>query len=98
MYENEIKIINETLGLKLESEVKFHPLRRWRFDFADKERKIAIEIEGGIFSRGRHVRGKGFIADMEKYNTATSMGWRVYRFTPSNILSFLSSGYERGGK
>lgn len=46
---------------------------------------IAIEVEGGAFTRGRHTRGAGFIGDMEKYNAATSMGWRVFRVTPSQF-------------
>jgi hypothetical protein len=60
--------------------------RKWRFDIATPDR-VAIEIEGGAWSRGRHTRGKGFIADMEKYNTATMMGWRVLRCTPEQVLS-----------
>jgi len=42
---------------------------------------IAVECEGGVFSRGRHVRGVGFENDCEKYNAATERGWRVYRYT-----------------
>lgn len=53
--------------------------RRFRFDFAWPKRKVAIEIEGGIFMRGRHVRPSGFINDATKYNAATLQGWRVYR-------------------
>jgi len=67
------------------SEFKFHPERRWRFDYAYPEKKIAIEIEGGIFTNGRHVRGKGFLNDLEKYNNAALLGWKLLRYTPSNI-------------
>ena len=59
--------------------------RRWRFDFAIPKQKIGIEIEVGAWSNGRHTRGAGFIADMEKYNTAVLLGWRVLRFTPQQI-------------
>lgn len=62
-------------------EYRFHPERRWRFDFAWPQRKVALEIEGGTRSGGRHVRGDGFAADCEKYNTATILGWRVLRVT-----------------
>ena len=55
--------------------------RRWRFDFAWPEQKVAVECEGGIWVRGRHTRGKGFEADCEKYNRATADGWRVFRCT-----------------
>lgn len=57
----------------------FHPTRLWRFDFAWPERKVAVEVEGGIWTRGRHTRGAGFIGDCEKYNEAARLGWRVFR-------------------
>jgi len=68
-------------GLNPESEFRFHPPRRWRFDFAFPDQKIAIECEGGIWSNGRHVRGAGFEKDAEKYNAAALDGWMVLRFT-----------------
>jgi len=76
-------------------EYRFHPVRRWRFDFAF-EGKIAAEIEGGTYSRGRHTRGSGFIKDCEKYNTAAAMGWRVFRFPGEMVkdgsaIAFLES-------
>jgi very-short-patch-repair endonuclease len=66
-------------------EYKFHPTRKWRFDLAYPEQKIAIEAEGATFANGRHSRGVGFQADCEKYNTATLMGWRVLRFTRAMV-------------
>jgi very-short-patch-repair endonuclease len=69
-------------------EYRFHPVRKWRFDYANPMYMVAIEIEGGVFSNGRHTRGKGFVNDMEKYNTATAMGWRVLRFTPQQFAKF----------
>lgn len=69
-----------------EREVRFHDVRRWRFDFAYIDVKIAIEIEGGVYTGGRHTRGTGFINDCEKYNTATVMGWRVLRFPAHELL------------
>lgn len=64
-----------------ESEYSFHPERKWRFDFAYPDKRLAIEIEGGTWSHGRHSRPLGFSADCEKYNEATVLGWRVLRFT-----------------
>lgn len=55
--------------------------RKWRFDFCYVYPRIAIEIEGGVYNRGRHTRAQGFQADCEKYNTAVEQGWEVYRFT-----------------
>lgn len=63
-----------------EREYKFHPKRRWRFDFAWPDYRIAAEIEGGVWSGGRHTRGSGFSKDCEKYNNAVLLGWRVLRF------------------
>jgi very-short-patch-repair endonuclease len=66
-------------------EYRFHPSRRWRFDFAWPLYKIAVEVDGGIYSRGRHVRGTGFERDAEKRNAAVLAGWRVLHFTPRQI-------------
>lgn len=62
-------------------EYRFHPDRKWRFDFAFPDLKIAIECEGAVYSRGRHTRGSGYIADTEKYNEAAILGWIVLRYT-----------------
>lgn len=67
-------------------EYKFHDKRKWRFDYAWPAQRVALEVEGGAFTGGRHTRGKGFVNDMEKYNTATSEGWRIIRTTPTNLL------------
>ena len=75
-------------------EFQWHPTRKWRSDFlivGNNDRLniilggILVEIEGGIWTRGRHTRGSGFIKDCEKYNTAAAMGWRVFRF-PSGMV------------
>jgi very-short-patch-repair endonuclease len=68
-------------------EFKFHPTRKWRFDFSIPELKIAFEVEGAIWSGGRHARPKGIIGDIEKYNAALDLGWRVYRFPSEQIKS-----------
>lgn len=49
--------------------------------------RTALEIEGGAWSGGRHTRGKGFVADMEKYNEAQLLGWTIYRVTPEQVRS-----------
>lgn len=56
--------------------------RKWRFDFCHIDLKIAIEIDGGVWTQGRHTRGSGFIKDMEKLNQAVLLGWKVLRYTP----------------
>jgi very-short-patch-repair endonuclease len=61
--------------------------RRWRFDFAWPDLCIGVEVEGGVYSGGRHTRGAGFEKDCEKYNEAVILGWSVLRFTGSMIHS-----------
>ena len=67
-------------GPEIVTEHRFHPVRRWRFDLAIPSHRIAIEVEGGIWTRGRHTRGSGYLADLEKYNEATALGWAVLRY------------------
>ena len=78
-------ICKTDLGVECVKEYKFHPERRWRFDYAIPEYKIALEVEGGVWTQGRHTRPQGFLGDVEKYNTATLMGWRVFRTTPTDL-------------
>jgi very-short-patch-repair endonuclease len=66
-------------------EYRFHPLRQWRFDYAVKYYKIAIEIEGATWAKGRHTRGGGYAKDCEKYNNACILGWRVLRY-PTDVF------------
>lgn len=59
--------------------------RRYRFDFALVSILVAVEIEGGIYSNGRHVRPKGFQEDARKYRRAAIAGWLVLRVTSADI-------------
>ncbi len=85
--EFEAKLAGElkTLKIEFEQEFEFHPKRKWRADFHLVGKKILVEVEGGIWSRGRHTRGKGYIGDMEKYNAATMMGFQVIRFSTDQV-------------
>ncbi|HAV3704953.1 TPA: hypothetical protein JIE85_003776, partial [Acinetobacter baumannii] len=47
----------KTHKISFEQEYKFHPERKWRADFLITGTKILIEVEGGIWSGGRHTRG-----------------------------------------
>ncbi len=73
-------------------EHRFHAIRRWRFDYAWPEQRVALEVDGGVWTGGRHTRGAGFIKDMEKLNTATVAGWRVVRVVPSKLCASATVG------
>lgn len=62
-------------------EHRFHPIRMWRFDFCWPAYKVALEVEGMTFGRGRHTRGSGYAEDCRKYNAAACLGWVVIRIT-----------------
>lgn len=66
-------------------EFRFHPTRRWRYDFAFVENKVAVEVDGGVWVQGRHTRPSGFIEDMHKLNEAAILGWTVIRVTGEMI-------------
>jgi len=74
-------------------EHKFHPHRKWKFDYCWvlfycnlPVVRVALEVEGGVWRGGRHTSGAGFMKDMEKYNAAALLGWRVLRCTPEDLL------------
>ena len=70
---------------KPEREYKFHPKRKWRLDFAWPRSMVAVEIQGGVWSKGAHTRGGGYERDCEKLNEAQALGWRVFYLTPGML-------------
>ncbi len=102
--------IEETLALHIRAaklpaptrEFRFHPTRKWRFDFAWPELRFAVETEGGTFSNGRHTRGLGFDMDCTKYSEAMILGWDVYRCSGGMVrkgmaIDFLKRLFEERG-
>jgi hypothetical protein len=86
-------------------EYRVIPSRRWRFDYAYPEYKIGIEIHGGIWIRGGHTRGSGFIRDREKINQATLAGWLVLEFPiittdtlPDNCVEMIARAIKMRSK
>lgn len=61
--------------------------RKWRFDWAFPADKIAVECNGGVWTQGRHVRGKGYMNDLAKLNAAQIQGWCVLQVTPDQLLT-----------
>ncbi len=96
--EGEAKLASDLKALKIGfvQEFCFHPERQWRADFHILETKILVEVEGGIWTGGRHTRGKGFIHDMEKYNAATVLGYQVLRFSTEQVKSGLAVRQIKG--
>jgi len=72
---------------KPQEEYRFHPERKWRLDYCWPEHKLALEVEGGVWVRGRHTRGSGFVKDMEKYNAWAIMGGRLLRVLPDSLAT-----------
>jgi len=70
----------------MEREYLFWPGRRFRLDFAKPEWKLAVEVEGVVWSgKGRHQTPLGMQSDCEKYNELEIMGWTLLRFTTDMI-------------
>ena len=69
------------------TEYTFAAPRKWRFDYAWRAERVALEVEGGIFVGGRHSRGVGMLKDMEKYNRAALLGWSVLRVVPRELCT-----------
>ena len=76
-------------------EHRFAPPRRWRFDFAWLDSRVAVEVEGGTWTGGRHVQGQGFADDCEKYNHAALDGWTVIRLTSDMLAGAPAQWIER---
>ena len=68
-------------------EFVFHPTRKWRLDYAWPAHKLALEVEGGVWSGGKHGRGSGIVKHMEKANGLACLGWRLLRVTPKELPS-----------
>lgn len=67
------------------AEFRFDSVRKFRFDFAFPDSKVAVEIDGGLFTNGRHNRASGYITDCDKYNLAVERGWQILRYTSQHI-------------
>lgn len=81
----ESKVASDLAALGLmegcQKQYRFHPVRKWLFDFAWPSRKIALEVNGGTYLRGSaraaHSRGPRQRQDYEKWSEAAILGWTV---------------------
>ena len=76
-------------------EHKFHHVRRWRFDLAWPDEKVALEVQGGIWTNGRHSRGAALLNEWEKLNTAAGLGWRMLYCQPKDLCKKETVEYIR---
>ena len=74
-------------GPGIRARIRQAGLQDWESDFAWPELLLAVEIDGGTWSGGRHVRGAGFESDCRKCNTLVLHGWRVLRYTRALVES-----------
>lgn len=75
------------VGLEPERQLRFHPVRQWRFDFGFRDQMLALEVDGGTHTGGRHNRGTGIDEDCRKFAEAQLLGWRVLRVTGDHVKS-----------
>lgn len=86
----------KTAGLPLPVyEFRFDERHRWRWDMAwprlhasnGRMLKVAVEVNGGAWSGGRHVRGEGYLNDLEKLNAGQIQGWIVLQYPPERLAN-----------
>lgn len=81
------RYIKEQLGIELWPEFYFSVEKMYRLDYAFPDAKFGIEVNGGIWARGKsgHSSGTGIKRDMDKANLLTCLGWRFISVTPSDL-------------
>jgi len=74
-------------ALKLTPEFQFakHLKRKYRFDFCHEGSRVAIELQGGVYSRGAHVRPDGYKKDCQKALLARELMWTTVALTGDMI-------------
>ena len=89
------------LRIEFDPEWKFYPNRRWKADYKiwptgkAGETTILVEIEGAIWTQGRHTRGSGYTKDLEKYRMAAALGYKVFRFSTQEVLDGTAKEFLR---
>jgi very-short-patch-repair endonuclease len=61
--------------------------RKWRFDFAWPAQKVALEVDGGIWIKGRHNQGAAMKGQWEKENEANCAGWHILKCEPKETIT-----------
>lgn len=80
-----LDLILRSCGLDPVHEHIFHDIRKWRFDLAVLDIKLAVEYHGHSGFTGGNASGHstviGLTNDCEKFNQARILGWTVLAFT-----------------
>lgn len=84
-----IERVLKTANVKYVTEHTFSDTRKFRFDIAILDKKIAVEYEGIFSDKSRHTGFKGYTNDAIKYNLAQIEGWKVLRYTALNYKHFV---------
>jgi very-short-patch-repair endonuclease len=71
--------------IDLYTELSLIPKRKFRFDFVNKEAKVAVELNGQIWSKGGHSSGTGLMRDYEKTNLAQALGYVCFQLSNDMI-------------
>lgn len=59
--------------------------RRWRFDFAWEHLLLAVECQGGRWSKSTHSGGARQTKSFEKTNEAAMLGWKCLQVNAEMI-------------
>lgn len=86
----------EQFGLpKPVAEFKWHPTRKFRADYAWPEHRVLLELQGGVYTFGKHGRGSGIVKDMEKVSEASALGWLTIQILPKDLMSVKTTNYVK---
>lgn len=78
-------LLEQTRAFQPTAEHVFAAPRRFRIDVAFVAQRLAVEIQGGIWTGGRHVRGAGMRRDCEKSALLAIHGWRLINCTVEHV-------------
>lgn len=70
--------------------------RKWRADFAWPDYKLLLEVQGAVFTGGRHTRGAGYSAECERRAAAVGLGYAIIEATTAQVRSGKAAGVWKG--
>ena len=85
------QVVSESADPKALSLVSEHPFarsvgRKFRFDRCSLDKRVAVEIQGGTWTGGRHTSPQGYRKDCEKLLIAAELHWQIIYLT-SDMLT-----------